>query len=165
MCSSDLKITTAANDPEDQRQQWTVESSRNSLFLKNVETGRYLRLNGPDLTTAANNREASAVSMNNGYLTVGGRYLELGSGYAAVTDNVNNVDLGSLRLARWTQSTGMEGLGYTVTNSKPAYLIPETGASGTTSHYTFGSLLIVSAFLMCIHKSGRKRQKGGMYAQ
>ena len=162
---TDNKITTAANDPEDQRQQWTVESSRNSLFLKNVETGRYLRLNGSDLTTAANNREASAVSMNNGYLTVGGRYLELGSGYAAVTDNVNNVDLASLRLARWTQSTGMEGLGYTVTNSKPAYLIPETGASGTTSHYTFGSLLIVSAFLMCIHKSGRKRQKGGMYAQ
>jgi hypothetical protein len=130
-------------------------------MLQNVGTNRYLRLQNNALTTTTQSWDGSAVSFNGGLLTVGGKYLEIGSGYAAVTDNAANVDWTSMRLTRWTESTGMDGLGYTITNSLARYELPQTGGMGTTSHYAFGILFVTAAVLMYISKFGHRRQRGG----
>lgn len=158
---TDNQAAAPVSDPEDPRQQWNVVDRWGTLVLQNVETGRYLWVNGSTLTTTANNWEASVIALNNGYVTVGGKYLELGSGYVGITDNSNNVDLESMRVTRWTDSTGMDGLAFTVTNKPAQYNLPETGGLGTTSHYTFGSLLTLAAVLVYTIQFGTKRRKGG----
>ena len=158
-------VTTVLNDLEDERQQWKVISSGNNLLLQNVATNRYLRLSGTDLTTTTSTWQATAIAYTDGYLTVGGKYLELGSGYAGVTESADNVDREALRITRWTDAHGMEGLGYTITNTLSMYELPQTGGMGTTSHHTFGGLLILAAALMYINKFGRKRQRGGKCVQ
>ena len=154
-------VTTVLNDLEDGHQQWKVVSSGSNLLLQNVATGRYLRLSGTDLTTTATTWQASAIAYTNGYVTVGGKYLELGSGYAGVTESADNVDEEALRVTRWTDSVGMEGIGYTITNTLGLYNLPETGGPGTTTQYVFGSLFTFAAALMYISKFGTKRRKGG----
>lgn len=163
--AEDNSVTTAANDLEDTNQQWQAVYESNKLLLKNVGTNRYLYVQNNALTTTTSTWQASAVAMNNGYLTVGGRYLELGSGYAAVTDHSANVDLTALRITRWTESTGMPGVGYTITNNLSMYELPQTGSVGTTPVYAFGSLLAMAAVLMYMSKFGRKRQRGGKCVQ
>ena len=162
--ASDNTVTTAANDLEDKNQQWMAVYENNKLMLKNVGTNRYLRVQNNSLTTTDRGRDGSAVSFTGGLLSLGGKYLEIGSGYAAVTDNTANVDWTAMRLTRWTTSSGMEGTGFTVTNSLARYEMPQTGGMGTTSHYAFGILLAAAAVLMYMNKFGRKRQKGGKCA-
>ena len=163
--TADNDVTTALNDLEETRQQWKVVSHQNRLILQNVATNQYLRYHNNDLTTTNRNTEASAVTITNGYLMVGSQYLELGAGYAGVTSNSSNVDKDALRITRWTNSTGMAGTGYTVTNLVAMYELPDTGAMGTAPHFTLGGLLIVAAAWMYISKFGRKRQRGGKYSR
>ena len=163
--AADNSVTTAANDLDDENQQWKAVYENNKLLLKNVGTNRYLRVQGSTLTTATSNRDGSAVSFTNGLLTVGGKYLELGSGYAAVTDNSANVDWTVLRLTRWVESQGMAGTGYTITNNLARYELPQTGGLGTTPLYALGGLLMLAAVLMYIYKFGRKHRRGGECVQ
>ena len=160
---SDNTITTVVSDLEDPRQQWKAVYSSNKLMLQNVATKHYLRMQNNVLSVTTQSRSGSAVAFSGGMLTVGGRYLELGSGYAGVTSNAANVDWNALRVTRWTDSAGMPGLGFTVTNKPAVYNIPETGGHGTTSLYTFGVLLSSAAVLMYIIKLGSKRRKGGEF--
>lgn len=153
-------VITVANNLEDTSQQWKVVSRDQKLLLQNVGTNRYLRYHNNSLSTTDKDREASAVTLTGGYLTVGGQYLELGRGYATATDNASNVDKDSLRITRWATSTGLSGVGYTVTNVKAVYELPKTGGSGTYL-FTFGGLLMLAFGLMYICITGRKRQKGG----
>ena len=160
---SDNTITTVVSDLEDPRQQWKAVYASNKLMLQNVATKHYLRMQNNVLSVTTQSRSGSAVAFSGGMLTVGGRYLELGSGYAGVTSNAANVDWNALRVTRWTDSAGMPGLGFTVTNKPAVYNIPETGGHGTTSLYTFGVLLSSAAVLMYIIKLGAKRRKGGEF--
>lgn len=162
---SDNDATTILNDLEDESQQWNVVDRNGSLILQNVGTGRYLRLNGSDLTTTGTASEASVIAFSDGYLTVGGKYLELGSGYAGVTESQANVDWEALRVTRWSESSGMEGVGYTITNHLSMYELPDTGSLGNTSLYAFGALLCAAAALMYSRQFGRKRQRGGQYSK
>jgi len=154
-------IIVLPNDLEDESQQWRIVSSGYNLLLQNVATNRYLRLNYDDLTTTSYTWQASAVAYTDGYLTVGGKYLEIGSGYVGITDSAANIDREALHISRWTESTGMEGMGYTITNTKGQYNLPESGGWGTTNQYAFGSLLSLAAVLMYILRFGPKRRKGG----
>ncbi len=163
--ASDNSVTTIPNDLEDTRQQWKIVRYGDRLILQNVGTNQYLRYSNNSLHTTSTNRSASAVTLSNGYLMVGGQYLELGSGYAAVTGSASNINRDALRITRWTTVNGMDGTSYTVTNQIATYELPQTGAMGTTSHYAFGSLLAMAAVLMYINKFGRKRQKGGKYSR
>ncbi len=162
--AADNSVTTASNDLEDENQQWKAVFASNKLMLQNVGTGRYLRVQNNILTTADQSRNGSAVAYTGGMLTLDGKYLELGYGYATVTDNSANVDWTALRVTHWTESSGMPGVGYTITNKLSMYELPDTGSLGTTPHYTFGSLLAIAAVLMYINKFGRKRQRGGKYS-
>jgi hypothetical protein len=74
------------------------------------------------------------------------------------------VDWEALRVTAWTTSTGMEGVGYTITNSQSRYELPQTGGMGMDPHYAFGILLVMAAVLMYTNKFGRKRQEGGKCA-
>ena len=161
--AADNSVTTASNDLEDESQQWTAVYKNNKLLLQNVATGRYLRFHNNSLTTTDKDKDASQIAYADGYITVAGKYLELGSGYATATDSAANVDKEALRVTVWTESTGMSGVGYTITNHSAMYELPETGSVGTTSHYAFGSLLILAAALMYILKFGRLDRKGGKY--
>ena len=163
--AADDSVTTATNDLEDENQQWKVVYANNKLMLQNVGTNRYLRVQNNTLTTTNQSRDGAAVAFNGGMLTLGGKYLEIGSGYAAITDNAANVDWTSLRVTQWTESTGMDGVGYTITNNHARYEMPQTGGMGTTSQYAFGGLLILAAILMYVSKFGRKREKGGNCVQ
>jgi hypothetical protein len=163
--AADNTVTTAANDLEDENQQWKAVYANNKLMLQNVGTNRYLRVQGSTLTTTNQSRDGAAVAFSGGMLTLAGKYLEIGSGYAAITDNAANVDWTSLRVSQWTESVGMEGVGYTITNNPARYEMPQTGGMGTTSHYAFGGLLILAAVMMYVSKFGRKREKGGNCVQ
>ena len=158
---SDNDAITALNDLADETQQWAAISKAGGVILKNVATNRYLRLNGTDLTTTDREKDASVVTMTNGYVTVGGKYLELGNSYAGVTDSQANVNKETLRVTQWTQSRGMEGVGYTITNKLAMYELPATGSSFAVFPYTFGGLLTAAAVLMYMKKFGHKRQRGG----
>ena len=159
--AADNTVTTAPNDLEDENQQWKAVYKNNKLLLQNLGTNRYLRVQNNTLTTTDKDREAAQVACNGGMLTLDGKYLELGSEYATVTDNAANVDWTVLRLTVWTESTGMTGTGYTVTNSKAMYELPQTGGTGLHPHQTYGSIFAVCGFLMYICNLGRKRQRGG----
>ena len=163
--AADNTVTTAANDLEDENQQWKAVYKNNKLLLQNVGTGRYLRVQNNALTTTDKDKEAAQVAYTGGRLTLGGKYLELGSGYAAITDNSDNVDWTALRVTHWTESTGMPGVGYTITNNLSMYELPQTGGMGTISLYAFGSLLALAAVLSYSNKFGRKSRRGGSCIQ
>ena len=153
-------ITSVVNDLDDTAQQWIVESSSRGLLLKNVGTGRYLRRNNMDLTTTSWSSQAAVVTINNGYFMIDSYYLELGYGYAGVTSKASNIHKEAFHVTHWTNSNGMEGVGYTVTNIPAGYRLPDTGGAGT-SFYTLSGLLVVTVAAGYVILTARKRQKGG----
>ena len=158
--AADNDATTAPNDLEDEAQQWVAIAKNNGVILKNVATSRYLQLNNNDLTTTNREAQATVITISNGYLMLGTKYLELGAAYAGVTDSAANANRESLRITQWSDSSGMPGVGYTITNKLAMYELPATGSRVTDTHVTFGGLLMAAAVLMYI-QFGHKRQRGG----
>jgi len=153
--NSSNAVVLANRNSQDTYQQWKVVNGR----LQNVATGRYLRYNnGLSMSTTTG---SNVTLSNSGTLKVGDRYLRVSNNSLSTTNRAN--DATQFLVYRKTSQTSPDGYAVTVTNTRGAYKLPETGGMGT-SYFTFGGLLMIAA--ACVYlviQKERKYRRGGTH--
>ena len=152
--NSSGSLISKLTDATDVYQQWQVVLSGNNYKLKNVGSGRYLYGSSFSLSTTTNINSASTVTLTNGVIKVGSRYIELSSNGVSSTRYQNNGT--ACTVTHLTQVAGKPVYSVTVTNTIANHILPETGSTGAMPYILFGLFIIILAFVY-MHKSGRER--------
>lgn len=152
--NSSGSLISKLTDATDVYQQWQAVASGNGYKLKNVGSGRYLYGSSFSLSTTTNINSASAVTLTNGVIKVGSRYIELSSNGVSSTRYQNNGT--AFTVTHLTQVAGKPVYSVTVTNTIANHILPETGSTGAMPYILFGLFIIVLAFVY-MHKAGRER--------
>ena len=157
-----LTTTTVDMDNVAAAQQWEAVTYNNALRLRNVGTGRYIRISSSTLSLNSSQSRASVVTVSNGRLNIGGsRYLAVNA--SGAVSAVRSSGSG----AAFTFYSPMEqhipaGWTVTVTNTYNGLVLPQTGGTGTFPYEVSGLLILAAALLYITYpKFRRKPAKGG----
>jgi len=156
---STITATTVNLDNIADNQQWEAVKNGNYIRLRNVDTGRYLRVGytGVSGSTASN---ATNATLQNGLLNMNGRYLQLNSN--SVTSTTRTSSATTFVTYKETEVQINAGYQVTITNTYSGAELPKTGGIGTPMLYTFGAVFLIAAALMYRYPFGqRKRGEGG----
>ena len=156
---STITATTVNLDNIADNQQWEAVKNGNYIRLRNVDTGRYLRVGytGVSGSTASN---ATNATLQSGRLNMNGRYLQLNSNSVTVTTRSSSAT--TFVTYKETEVQISAGYQVTITNTYSGAELPKTGGIGTPMLYTFGAVFLIAAALMYRYPFGqRKRGEGG----
>ena len=147
-----VSATTFNPDAVLDTQCWNAVKSGANIRLQNVSTNKYLKISS---STVSLDNSGSDVSLTNGKLKLGERYLTIG-------DTIGSSWRDGTALTTYAH-TMIERSGYeiTVTNAYSGFMLPETGGTGIDHFYVFGALLLLCALFGFVTLSRCKRSREG----
>lgn len=147
-----VSATTFNPDAVLDTQCWNAVKSGANIRLQNVSTNKYLKISS---STVSLDNSGSDVSLTNGKLKLGERYLTIGDTIGSSRSSRDGTTLTTYA------HTMIERSGYeiTVTNAYSGFMLPETGGTGIDHFYVFGALLLLCALFGFVTLSRCKRSR------